>query len=138
MIPKQTTGQNLPINISLKKIPKDRKADEAMCRGCRGTEANLRSILAASPPLSAQAERATGKKEAVRSGYEQYLDSNGIKHKLIRPRTPQLNGKVERFNQTLKRCVRGRLKDGMSIRAIQRVIDEFLRIGTIRLDLILL
>ena len=42
--------------------------------------------------------------------YEQYLDSNGIKHKLIRPRTPQLNGKV----------------------------DEFLRIGTIRLDLILL
>ena len=66
------------------------------------------------------------KKEAVRSGYEQYLDSNGIKHKLIRPRTPQLNGKVERFNQTLKRCVRGRLKDGMSIQAIQRVIDEFL------------
>ena len=78
------------------------------------------------------------KKEAVRSGYEQYLDSNGIKHKLIRPRTPQLNGKVKRFNQTLKRCVRGRLKDGMSIQAIQRVMDEFLRIGTIRLDLILL
>ena len=65
-------------------------------------------------------------KEAVKSGYEQYLDQKKIRHKLIRPRTPQLNGKVERFNQTLKRSLRGRLKDGMNIPQIQEIVDKFL------------
>ena len=65
-------------------------------------------------------------KQAVRSGYEQYLDENDIEHKLIRPYTPQLNGKVERFNQTLKNSLKNRLKDGMSIPEIQKVLDRFL------------
>ena len=65
-------------------------------------------------------------KKAVRSGYEQYLMDNNIKHKLIRPRTPQLNGKVERFNQTLKNSLKNRLQDGMSLPQIQAVVDKFL------------
>ena len=51
---------------------------------------------------------------------------NNIKHKLIRPRTPQLNGKVERFNQTLKKSLKNRLQDGMSLPQIQAVVDKFL------------
>ena len=65
-------------------------------------------------------------KEAVLSGYEQYLKTSQIEHKLIRPRTPQLNGKVERFNYTLKRSLRRKLKDGMRISQIQKIVDEFL------------
>ena len=65
-------------------------------------------------------------KAAVKSGYEQYLETNQIEHKLIRPRTPQLNGKVERFNYTLKRSLKGKLQDGMSIPEIQKVVNEFL------------
>ncbi len=41
------------------------------------------------------------KPKMFRSGFEQCLQENKIQHKLIRPRTPQLNGKVEQFNQTL-------------------------------------
>ena len=51
---------------------------------------------------------------------------NNIEHKLIRPRTPQLNGKVERFNYTLKRSFRRKFKDGMRISQIQKIVDEFL------------
>ena len=65
-------------------------------------------------------------KAAVKSGYEQYLETNQIEHKLIRARTPQLNGKVERFNYTLKRSLKGKLQDGMSIPEIQKVVNEFL------------
>ena len=72
------------------------------------------------------AENPKRKKEAVRSGYEQYLKENRIVHKLIRPYTPQLNGKVERFNQTLKNSLKGRLQDGMNLPQIQEVVDKFL------------
>ena len=65
------------------------------------------------------------KKEPVKSGYEQYLEMNQIQHKLIRPRTPQLNGKVERFNYTLKRSLKNKLQDGMSIPQVQEIVDEF-------------
>jgi transposase InsO family protein len=33
----------------------------------------------------------------------QLLDDHGIRHLLIPPRRPQVNGKVERYQQTLKR-----------------------------------
>ncbi len=49
----------------------------------------------------------------------------GIEHKLIRPGTPELNGKVERFNQTLKRALEGKIKNGMSIIEIQTIVDNF-------------
>ena len=65
-------------------------------------------------------------KEAVKSGYEQYLEEQEIEHKLIRPRTPQLNGKVERFNYTLKRSLKGRLENGMNIAQVQEIVDGFL------------
>ncbi len=66
------------------------------------------------------------KKESVLSGFEEFLQENNILHKLIKPRTPQLNGKVERFNQTLKRGLKGKIKDGMTIQEIQQIVDEFL------------
>ena len=50
------------------------------------------------------------KKKSVISGFEEYLREAGIEHKLIRPGTPELNGKVERFNQTLKRALEGKIK----------------------------
>ncbi|MDD5015347.1 MAG: integrase core domain-containing protein [Atribacterota bacterium] len=33
--------------------------------------------------------------------YEQFLKQNSIRHTRIKPRTPQSNGIVERFNRTL-------------------------------------
>jgi len=33
--------------------------------------------------------------------YEKFLKQNGIRHTKIKPRTPQSNGIVERFNRTL-------------------------------------
>jgi transposase InsO family protein len=33
--------------------------------------------------------------------YEKYLETHGIRHTRIKPRTPQSNGMVERFNRTL-------------------------------------
>jgi len=34
-------------------------------------------------------------------GYETFLKQNSIRHTRIKPRTPQSNGMVERFNRTL-------------------------------------
>jgi len=65
------------------------------------------------------------KKEAVLSGFEILLQENKIEHKLIKPRTPQLNGKVERFNQTLERELEPMLKDGMTIAEIQKIVDDW-------------
>ncbi len=65
------------------------------------------------------------KKEAVLSGFEKLLIGNNIEHKLIKPRTPQLNGKVERFNQTMERELEPKLKNGMSIERIQEIVDEW-------------
>ncbi len=65
------------------------------------------------------------KKKSVISGFEEYLREAGIEHKLIRPGTPELNGKVERFNQTLKRALEGKIKNGMSIIEIQTIVDNF-------------
>jgi transposase InsO family protein len=67
----------------------------------------------------------------VQSGYgtfalfEQFLYSNAINHKLIRVRTPEHNGKVERFNATLKRFLQQKAHNGMSISEFQKLEDEF-------------
>ena len=69
------------------------------------------------------AENPKRKKEPVLSGFEQFLISINSEHKLIRPRTPQLNGKVERFNQTLEREFEPKLRNGMTISEIQKMVD---------------
>jgi len=66
------------------------------------------------------------RKEAVLSGYEQFLYENNIIHKLIKPRTPQLNGKVERFNQTLERELEPKIRNGMTIKKIQKIVDQWI------------
>lgn len=58
--------------------------------------------------------------------FEQFLNSQGISHRLIRVRTPEHNGKVERFNGTLKLYLKRVAYDGMSLREFQQVIDDFL------------
>ena len=60
------------------------------------------------------------------SCFEILLQENNIYHKLIRPATPQLNGKVERFNQTFKRECISKLKNGMTIKQIQEQVDKYL------------
>lgn len=37
----------------------------------------------------------------VQHGYEAFLKNNGSRHTIIKPRSPQSNGIVERFNHTL-------------------------------------
>lgn len=59
------------------------------------------------------------------SEFDQLLQSMNINHVLITPRTPQLNGKVERFNRTMKRHLRHKLRDGMTIAKIQAVVEAY-------------
>lgn len=64
-------------------------------------------------------------KEAVLSGFEKFLKKLRVRHYLIRPRTPQLNGKVERFNQTIKRELSSRLQSGMTFEQIKQLVDDY-------------
>lgn len=64
-------------------------------------------------------------KPAKISAFEEYTQSQGIRHYLIRIRTPQLNGKVERFNQTIKRAMRNRLYDGITLTEARQIVDEW-------------
>jgi len=65
------------------------------------------------------------KKEAVLAPFEAILAERKIHHHLIRPRTPQLNGKVERFNRTLLRWVAAANLDGQPLHEIERAIQSF-------------
>lgn len=58
--------------------------------------------------------------------FEQFLYKNTIYHYLIKVRTPEHNGKVERFNATIKRYLQRAARNGMSIQEFQRLTDEFL------------
>jgi transposase InsO family protein len=58
--------------------------------------------------------------------FEQFLNSHAIEHRLIRVRTPEHNGKVERFNATIKRQLQRVAHNGMSLAEFQRVIDDYL------------
>ena len=40
-------------------------------------------------------------------------------------RTPQLNGKVERFNQTIKKAMKNRLWNGVTLEEAREIVDEW-------------
>jgi len=58
------------------------------------------------------------RKEARLGAFEQELLRLNIQHHLIKPGTPELNGKIERFNQTIKRELRRHLRQGMTMAQI--------------------
>ena len=60
--------------------------------------------------------------------FEKMLAEKKIEHYLIKPRTPQLNGKVERFHRSLLRYVRSQNLEGKSIDVIKRSVARFLKI----------
>jgi len=64
-------------------------------------------------------------KQAKISAFEEFVRYEKIRHYLIRLRTPQLNGKVERFNQTIKKAMKNRLYNGVSIQDAQIIVDEW-------------
>jgi len=64
-------------------------------------------------------------RQAKVSEFDQLLEGYSIRHYLIKPGTPQLNGKVERFNQTLKRHLKSKIYDGMTTQQVQQIVDEY-------------
>lgn len=64
-------------------------------------------------------------KEPKYSPFEQECKSRKIRHYLIRPRTPQLNGKVERFNQTIKSEMDMAALSGKSMAYIIKEIEKY-------------
>ena len=65
-------------------------------------------------------------KEAKVSGFEQVLINEKITHHLIRPRTPQLNGKIERFHRTIKRELDLQALNGQPFEVIVKAIQDWL------------
>jgi transposase InsO family protein len=65
-------------------------------------------------------------KEAKVSGFEEILIDEKIKHHLIRPRTPQLNGKIERFHRTIKRELDLQALNGQPFEVIVKAIQDWL------------
>jgi transposase InsO family protein len=59
------------------------------------------------------------KKEARKGGFELELERLQIEHYLIKPGTPELNGKIERFNQTIKRELSRHLQNRMTMAEIK-------------------
>ena len=64
-------------------------------------------------------------KEAKLSGFEWILKERGIEHYLIRPGTPQLNGKIERFHRTLKRELNLKALNGQPFEVIVKAIQDW-------------
>lgn len=65
------------------------------------------------------------RKDARLGAFEHELQRLKIKHHLIRPGTPELNGKIERFNQTIKRELSRHLRQGMSLAQIIAKVEWY-------------
>ncbi|MCX7631949.1 MAG: DDE-type integrase/transposase/recombinase, partial [Turneriella sp.] len=64
-------------------------------------------------------------KEARRGAFELELERRGIRHYLIPPATPELNGKIERSIQTVKRELSRHLRNGMTLEKIIAVVEWY-------------
>ena len=64
-------------------------------------------------------------KEAVMGAFEIELGRLEVEHHLIKPGTPELNGKIERFNGTIKTELRRHLKAGMTLVQIIAVVTWY-------------
>ena len=64
-------------------------------------------------------------KEARPGAFENRLAQLGIRHHLIKPRTPQLNGKIERFHRTLLRWIASRNLNGRPFPEIEKAVSQF-------------
>lgn len=65
------------------------------------------------------------KKEARLGGFEIEMERLKIRHYLIKPGTPELNGKIERFNGTIKSELRQYLRNGMTLNQIIARVDWY-------------
>ena len=66
------------------------------------------------------------KKEAKLALFEETLQTNNIEHHLIKPRTPQHNGKIERFHRTMKRELNLQSLHGASNQKILNKINNYI------------
>lgn len=64
-------------------------------------------------------------KEARTSLFEDELKFLKIRHARIAKGTPELNGKVERFNKTIKRALQNRLWNGITLPEAQKIVDDW-------------
>lgn len=65
-------------------------------------------------------------KEAKLGAFEILLKEYGVEHRITKPRTPQHNGKIERFNQTVLREFASRVPDGLPLAEYRRLFRGFL------------
>ena len=63
-------------------------------------------------------------KEPKLSAFEQEVADLKIRHFKIAKGTPELNGKVERFNRTIKKAMQNRLWNGVTLFEAQKIVDE--------------
>ena len=66
-------------------------------------------------------------KESRPAAFESLLAEHKIEHHLIRPRTPQHNGKIERFNQTVLREFSARVKDRLTLEEYRILFQDYLQ-----------
>ena len=64
-------------------------------------------------------------KEAKISAFEQEVADLKIRHFKIAKGTPELNGKVERFNRTIKKAMQNRLWNGVTLFEAQKIVDQW-------------
>lgn len=69
----------------------------------------------------------TRQKESRLAAFEQLLVEYKIEHHLIRPRTPQHNGKIERFNQTVLREFSAKVPNGLSLDEYRILFRNYLQ-----------
>ena len=69
----------------------------------------------------------TRQKESRLAAFEQLLLEYKIEHHLIRPRTPQHNGKIERFNQTVLREFSAKVRNGLPLKDYRILFQKYLQ-----------